>query len=1321
MYRLTPHVSRWVLQRLIHAPADVAPGACHAFQAAIVYADMVGSTPLAESLAGQGPRGIGRLDRIFNAVFGLLVDVAYAYGGDVTHFSGDAVTCMWPITDEADPDARRLAARQACAAALAMRDGVVGLPETLSPTPLAIRLGVGYGATEAYFFGSPAQRGWVLAGSAPRAALEAEIAAAPNSVHLHPSAHEVLGSDVVLDAQGNLLQLGFPLEPAPPPALLADDELLHPFIHPVLVSRELAGSEDFVAEFRAVTSMFVHCDPLLGQQNPGAWMVEWVGAALQDVGRYGGWLSHVEIGGKGNVLGIQFGAPVAHEGDEWRAVACALALQQLAASFCPGLRLRIGTACGRLFAGTIGSPARHAYTLIGDEINLAARLMEMAQPGQVIVSARVRNAAADRFAFHDLGVVRVRGKSELVPVYDVVGPLRLEQGVIGQYLGGRECMVGREADLAAAQGELERARAGQGRLLAISGESGIGKSLLAAEIVRRWVAAGGQAVGGSCQPFARETPYLPWRSVVAALCGLPDEADVEAQLAALAHALAALPAPPEEPDRWMLRLPLLAEVLGVGDVPDNDLTAGLQGEVRRNNTFVVIQALLQSGVGRSPLLVLIEDAHWADDLSLQLVTQVASSLERSSLLLLLVYRSLPFPVPPLWESVRRLAHAEIALSELSPQASRALVATCLGRAVVPDDLAEMVFDRARGHPFFTEEMVHMFQDIGCVRVEDGHVTFDGARAAQIRFPDTVHGVIQARIDQLDEGSRLTLKVASVIGRMFLYRVLAGVYPAEVEGQQLRTYLDTLERLGLTQLERRVPDLEYIFKHSITQDVVYQSLVMAQRRRLHQAVASWYEERYAANLAPYYSLLAYHYGRAELDEHELYYLLLAGDYARRTHATAAAVAYFERALQLLDEQREPARTAGVLMGLAQMVHFSGGQYNQAQAYLRRAIALYEMAGDALHVAEACFEVADRLSVHDLAEAIAHVQRGLESIRDLPDARRQLVAGYARLTQFQRGLGDHDAAFETLNQALALAEEAGDYEGLWRCYRALSIHHHSRGERRQALEAGAMGLRFIEQADAPVEHRIIALNNQACFAQDVGDVAAAIEAAESGLALARQVGVLSEQVILASTLTDIYHHIGDWEAAQRACEEGLGLLEQSPHPYHEVALHIGAGHVAYGQRDWQCALDHWTLAEAASLVGTQQMFTAELRALLAMTWVQLGDLEQAEDWAARGRALAVERDQRGALAASWRAQGMVERARSDWTAGEAALAQALTLARDLDDQVEVAHTLLEGGKLLLDAGRAAEGQALLQQAEEQAMAVSLYPVAEAARELLRMAPG
>ncbi len=579
-----------------------------------------------------------------------------------------------------------------------------------------------------------------------------------------------------------------------------------------------------------------------------------------------------------------------------------------------------------------------------------------------------------------------------------------------------------------------------------------------------------------------------------------------------------------------------------------------------------------------------------------------------------------------------------------------------------------------------------------------------------------YGTVQARVDQLSEGARFTLKVASVIGPVFPYRLLAAIYPVPVREEELRSSLKTLEDLELILPKEPGPDPIYAFRHAITREVVYESMAPSQRRRLHEAVARWYEGHYGDNLEPYFSLLAYHYGRAGRPERELQYLLLAADRAHRIHALAEAVAYYRRALDLLDPAQEPAHTADVLKRLARGAHYLG-RYEEAIGCLQEALSLYEQVGDELGAAEVCFEIAGRLSVQDLEEAFRYVRRGMEALRDHPDAQHLLIEGYARWAQLERNRGNYEAAKEALDQALSLAERANDLHGLWWSYRVLSLYHYSRGERREAFEAGRLTLHYLEELEGPAEQRVIAMNNLACFAQDLGEIEAALETAQKGLALAQRAGIVSERVVLATTLAGIYNHLGRWEEAERVLEEGWKLLAESPHPYHEVALNREAGKAAYGQKEWDRAIDHWGRAEEGSRRGSQQIFNAEMCACLAMAWVQKGDLDQAQRWAARARRLAQRRHQWGTVALAWRAQGMLERERGDWQAGAEALQEALRTARRLNDPVETAYTLLEYGLLRLREGRVEEGIDLARKALERATAIHLQPVVRDARAALQ----
>ncbi len=373
-------------------------------------------------------------------------------------------------------------------------------------------------------------------------------------------------------------------------------------------------------------------------------------------------------------------------------------------------------------------------------------------------------------------------------------------------------------------------------------------------------------------------------------------------------------------------LPLLDDVLGLG-WSDSEQTAALTPELRRQILFGLLRTLMQARAQRHPLVVILEDAQWLDQLSWDLATALAGDprLAGSPLLLVLVTR-------PAAESdsfsralaaLRALPHATtITLGTLTPDETVALAATRLGLPAdgLPAEVGELVRRRSQGNPFFAEELVFTLRDSGLIRVEpdperEGQalpnrclIAGDLSHFAQT-LPDTVQGLVLARIDRLPAERQLALKVAAVIGRTFGYEPLLYLMRSSSDwvAQALREHLDALARNDLTDVETPDPDLSYIFNHIITQEVAYQTLLFAQRQQLHRLAAEWYEATFDghARLAPFYPLLVYHYRLAEDPVNERRYARLAGEHAARQFANGEAVMYLSRALELTPS-RCPAR-------------------------------------------------------------------------------------------------------------------------------------------------------------------------------------------------------------------------------------------------------------------------------------------------------------------------------------------------------------------------------------------------------------------------------
>jgi tetratricopeptide (TPR) repeat protein len=349
---------------------------------------------------------------------------------------------------------------------------------------------------------------------------------------------------------------------------------------------------------------------------------------------------------------------------------------------------------------------------------------------------------------------------------------------------------------------------------------------------------------------------------------------------------------------------LLNVVLAL-DLPDNEITAQMTGEVRADNTRDLLVLLLQKAAQEAPLLLALEDAHWFDSASWSVVRVVSQQVQP----LLLLATTRPFdgaPPPEFTQLLNDPAVVYFKLTALSHGSTLALVCQRLGVASLPQPVADFIYEKAEGHPFFSEELAYALRDAGVIEVSNGvcRIAPHIGDLHALNFPYTIQGVIISRVDRLTPQQQLTLKVASVIGRIFAYYTLRDVYPVEADKPRLPEHLQMLEKLDLTTLASAEPDLAYLFKHIITQEVVYNLMLFAQRKQLHQAVAEWYEQQHADDLSPFYPLLVHHWSKAENYSKTLDYLEKAGEQALRDYANQEAVTFFEQALELVAQAEAP---------------------------------------------------------------------------------------------------------------------------------------------------------------------------------------------------------------------------------------------------------------------------------------------------------------------------------------------------------------------------------------------------------------------------------
>jgi len=1002
---------------------------------AALFADISGFTPLTEALANElGPqRGAEELTAHLNRVFHALVAELERCGGHVIYFSGDAITC-WIDGDDGV---------RAATCALAMQETMGRLAEVVTPAGVRVRLAmkvaVAVGAARRFLVGDPdVQRIDVLAGRLVDELASTERRAERGEVLLGPSALESLGDrvrirDVRLDAEsgrkfGVTSEMLVPVNSAPAPAVDTSlpEHIVREWLLPAVYERLRTGRGEFLAELRPAYPLFLRFGGIDYDDDDDAIgkLDGFVRQAQRILASYGGNLLHLTVGDKGAYLYGVFGSPSAHEDDAARAAAAALELRDLH-STTAATDIQIGITYGRLRSGTYGHKRRQTFTCLGDAVNLSARLMTKAPPGQIYVSEPVRRSAGEVFTWEQLPPMTVKGKTEPITAFALIDSKRhASRSRTSHELP----MVGRWTELGTFAAKLDEVLAGRGQIVGVSAEAGMGKSRLVAEFARTARQRGIVVALGECQSYGTNTGYFVWREIWSTLFrldgGLPEGDQVKAletELAAIDPAL-------------VPRAPLLGGLLDL-PIADNELTAQFDAKLRKTSLEGLLVECLQARAGAAPLVLVLEDCHWLDALSRDLLEVLARAAAGLGVLLVLAYR--PSTDVGGGLGIENLPHfAEIALAELDNEHAAELIRSKLaqmigGEAEAPAALVELITTRAQGNPFYIEELLNFIRS-------QGVDPQDESALKKLQLPESLHSLILSRIDTLGEAPRRTLKVASVLGRVFRAPMLPGVYPELGVFAEVKEHLRTLGTVDLVNLDQEA-EQTYLFKHVVTQEVAYESMPFAFRSMLHERVGGYIETTDVGSIERNLDLLAHHYWHSENLPKKREYLRRAGEAAQASFANAAAIDYFERLAPLLEQNAR----VDVLLKLGTVLELVG-EWPRAEKIAGEALALAQSLDDALACAAcetALAEVARKQGRYDEAvERLDRAASGFATGGEESGVGR--VLHLAGTVAAQRG--DYAKAVESYEASLAIRERLGDKASMGSLLSNLGIVAEYRGD-------------------------------------------------------------------------------------------------------------------------------------------------------------------------------------------------------------------------------------------------------------------------------------
>ena len=998
-------------------------------------------------------------------------------------------------------------------------------------------------------------------------------------------------------------------ESSPPALVLPAPQSYTP---PHLATQVLQSRSALEGERKQVTVLF--CDLVgstslaerLGPETMHSLLNRFFELALSEVHRYEGTINQF----LGDGFMALFGAPISHEDHARRAALAALGLQKLLQEHAAELggpeelefEVRMGINTGWVVVGGIGDQLRMDYTAIGDTTNLAARLQQLAEPGAILVSEETSRFLQAAARLEPLGPLQVKGKEAPVQAFRLlsIGLLQSEQAVLGGM--ARSPFVGRQREMAILEELRKRAAGGEGQVVGIAAEAGAGKSRLVYEFRRRLWERPVLFLAGRCISYAGGVPYLPILYMLRNKWGIAETDDVSTVADKVTSSLQRAGMDAEE------TLPYLLQLLGVRE--GTEKLAELSSQAIQARTFRILrQMILNAGQGNLVVLE-IEDLHWVDKTSEDFLAFLVEGLVASRMLLLATYRS---GYRPPW--IEKSYATQVTLSRLNQQESQVVVRSVLGQAGSTEAMVETVLGKAEGNPFFLEELARSVLE-----------------HPEVSVPDTIQGVVMARVDRLPEEHKRLLQTASVLGREFVLPLLTKVWEQE---ENLARLLSELKRWEFFYEEPTAEEPRYLFKHALTQEAVYQTLLKSRRQALHAAAGRAFEQLHAERPEEVYDRLAYHWSEAGDAAKAVRYLVLFAGEAVRRYAHSEAARALREALghceSLPEAERDRCRLT-VILRLAESLLPLARFPETLELFLANRDLVDRLADPALSGPFYFWLAHTHSYLGDQEAAASNARLSIEAARRCGDAATEGKAWYV-LCRDAFWSGRFSEGIELGREALALLEKSDDPWWQGQAYWVAGFHHYVLGQFEEAFDK----MKWAE-------------------------------------AIWR---ALQDPRLDPSWSTGYFHaSLGDWELGIEECQGGLARAQD---PLNTAAALGFLGYALLEKGDLPQAIEALEESTGRLREAGMQQLLGWFSAFLAEAYLRSGRADEARDYAYEAVAVTEGVRFRYGSGMAQRALGRIAREEGNPEEAETWLLEALESFRSIQARFEVGRTLLELARL------------------------------------------
>jgi adenylate cyclase len=989
-----------------------------------------------------------------------------------------------------------------------------------------------------------------------------------------------------------------------------DIQRLRRFVPSVIAKGLLQDQEQLRGERREITVLFA--DAVNFTQLSVSLDAESVFNLINDllsrlvacIHRYGGVVDKFT----GDGLMAVFGAPVAHENDAELALRAALDMQNAAKDFAPTARaqlgapieIRIGINSGLAVAGILGTEEQAAYTVIGESVNLAARLESSAKPGRILVSANVHTRTQAFFDFSPQKKIAVKGVDHPLNVYETVGLRSVAESPRG-LPGTSEIYLGRDRERQILNTHVKAlSKNDRGHLILIEGEAGMGKTRLISECVKDLDPNALTIWRGHGLPYDTQgTGYGIFRSL------FQDAATQEGESEILGNLASSLK-------------PFVKRMMGYDlDSEENQALSYLDPEQINQLTRVAIRETIRDASRTHPLLLILDDFHWADDLSQDLLQTLIPLVKEFPLVLCMMTRPNPnfaLDVSEVDPDFRKM----VELKPLSEKESLALLSALVDVEAMAQATIQNILKQAEGNPFYIEEFVRMLVEKEMLQLHDGQWRLNSTIGVEdLDIPTSLRGLMLARVDRLPEDLRYVLRDAAIMGPEFDAALLQEVTQRLRSVENVIPMLDRLSSLGLLTPRPHVGETTYAFTHILTQETIYQSILRNQRRRLHQVVAQSIEARHPDDLEPYAEMLASHYDRARMREEALTFHMMAGTQAQQRFANHEALQFFNRALQLSqqvgDTEHERWQAAIALGDIEQHI----GENEEAIACYEAALidvqdTTYEQRAEVyLRIARAWNKLGD----FEQSEASLHT--ALEILEQVEDPARDIQAEvYNELGWLTFRSGDLPKAQRRLEHAVALVDTSRHYPILASTLNRLGAVYYSQGEWEKATSAVQRSLE-LRQRMGDIVGVARSSNNLGILRRDNGDWEGALEDCKRSLDIMQQIGDIEGTAIAQTNIGNVYIDLGAWDEAESNLRRSYEIAQRIANPYEKAQANMNLGRVYLLQQQWDKAQQYLDRAIGLfnQVVTSGNPNVADACGLQARLHLEQGEIEEALTWSRR----------------------------------------------------------------------------------------------------------